>query len=46
MIHGVKEAERRGFASFIYKSSMKDLKRRINQGIPPIVIMPGIMGTV
>lgn len=46
MIHGVKEAERRGFASFIYKSSMKDLKKRIDQGIPPIVIMPGIMGTV
>lgn len=46
MIHGIQWAERRGFASYIYKSSMKDLKKRIDQGIPPIVIMPGIMGTV
>jgi tetratricopeptide (TPR) repeat protein len=46
MIHGIQVAERSGFASYIYKSSIKDLKRRIDQGIPPIVIMPGIWGTV
>lgn len=46
IIDGIMLAESRGFASYIYKSSIKDLKRRIDQGIPPIVIMPGIQGTV
>ena len=46
MIHGIELAERLGFESYIYKSSMKDLKKRIDQGIPPIVVMPGIQATV
>ncbi|HJS68203.1 MAG TPA: C39 family peptidase, partial [Nitrososphaera sp.] len=46
MIDGIVLAESRGFASYIYKSSIKDLKKRVDQGIPPIVIMPGIQGTV
>ena len=46
MIHGIELAETLGFESYIYKSSMKDLKKRIDQGIPPIVIMPGIQATV
>lgn len=46
MIHGIELAERWGIESCIYKSSMKDLKRRIDEGIPPIVIMPGIKATV
>jgi len=46
MIDGINLAESKGFASYIYKSSTKDLKKRIDQGIPPIVIMPGIHGTV
>jgi hypothetical protein len=46
MIHGIELAEKRGFESYIYQSSMKDLKKRIDQGIPPIVIMPGIQATV
>ena len=46
MIDGIVHAESRGFASYIYKSSIKDLKKRIDQGIPPIVIMPGVHGTV
>jgi Tetratricopeptide repeat/TPR repeat len=46
MIHGIERAESWGFASYIYKSSMKDLKKRIDQGIPPIAIMPGIQATV
>jgi tetratricopeptide (TPR) repeat protein len=46
MIDGIFLAERSGFASYIYKSSIEDLKKRIDQGIPPIVIMPGIQGTM
>jgi len=46
MIDGIELAESRGFASYIYKSSLKDLKKRIDQGMPPIVVMPGIQGTV
>ncbi|MEW6605239.1 MAG: tetratricopeptide repeat protein [Thermoproteota archaeon] len=46
MIDGIVLAESRGLTSYIYKSSIKDLKKRIDQGIPPIVIMPGIQGTV
>lgn len=46
MIHGIELAETLGFESYIYRSSMKDLKKRIDQGIPPIVVMPGIQATV
>jgi Tetratricopeptide repeat len=46
MIHGIELAETLGFESYVYKSSMKDLKKRIDQGIPPIVVMPGIQATV
>ena len=46
MINGIALAESRRLAAYIYKSSIKDLKKRIDQGIPPIVIMPGIQGTV
>ena len=46
MIDGIMLAESRGFSSYIYKSSIKDLKKRVDQGIPPVVIMPGIQGTV
>jgi predicted Zn-dependent protease len=46
MIHGIELAEKQGFSSYIYKGSMNDLKKRIDQGIPPIVIMPGIQDTV
>jgi hypothetical protein len=46
MIHGIKLAQKRGIESYIYKSSMADLKKRVDQGIPPIVIMPGIKATV
>jgi len=46
MIQGIEIAEKLGIESYIYKSSISDLKRRIDQGIPPIVIMPGIQGTV
>jgi tetratricopeptide (TPR) repeat protein len=46
MINGIMLAESRGFVSYIYKSSIKDLKKCIDQGIPPIVIMPGIYDMV
>jgi len=46
LIDGIELAERHGFVSYVYKGSMKDLKKRIDQGIPPIVIMPGIQGIV
>src|SRR5690554_1432144 len=46
IIDGLALVESTGFASYIYKSSIKDLKKRIDQGIPPIVIMPGIQDIV
>ena len=46
MMEGIELAEKHGFTSFIYRGSMKDLKKRIDQGIPPIVILPGIHETV
>jgi hypothetical protein len=46
MIEGIELAERHGLVSYIYKGSLKDIKKRIDQGIPPIVIMPGIQETV
>jgi tetratricopeptide (TPR) repeat protein len=46
MIEGIQLAERHGFVSYIYKGSIGDLKKRIAQGIPPIVIVPGIHETV
>ncbi len=42
MIEGIELAEKHGISSYIYKGSIKDLKRKIDQGIPPIVILPGI----
>jgi tetratricopeptide (TPR) repeat protein len=46
MIYGIELAEKHAVESYIYKSSMGDLKKRVDQGIPPIVIMPGIKATV
>jgi tetratricopeptide (TPR) repeat protein len=46
MIYGLKLAESRGFVSYVYRGSIRDLKKRIDQGIPPIVIMPGIQSIV
>lgn len=42
LIGGIELAEKSGLACHIYKGSLKDLKKRIDQGIPPIVITPGI----
>ncbi|WP_415283713.1 tetratricopeptide repeat protein [Candidatus Nitrososphaera sp. FF02] len=46
LIDGIELAERHGLACYIFKGSLKDVKKRIDQGIPPIVIVPGIRDTV
>lgn len=46
LIEGVELAERHGFASVILNSSMKELRRFIDMGVPPIVILPGIKDVV
>jgi tetratricopeptide (TPR) repeat protein len=46
LIQGIELAESRGFSTYIYKGSVKELKKRIDQGIPSVVIMPGIQGLV
>jgi tetratricopeptide (TPR) repeat protein len=42
IIDGIEFAKKKRYSSYIYKSSIKDLKKRIDQGIPPIVIFPGL----
>lgn len=42
VIDGLDLAEKHGLTSYIFKGSIKDIKKRIDQGIPPIVIMPGL----
>jgi tetratricopeptide (TPR) repeat protein len=46
MIEGVELAERHGLSSLISNSSLKELRKMIDIGIPPIVIMPGIRNVV
>ena len=46
MIEGIELAERHGLASLILNSSIRELKKTIDMGIPPIVILPGIQDTV
>ena len=46
MIEGIELAERHGLASLILNSTVKELKKLIDMGIPPIVILPGIRDTV
>lgn len=46
IIDGIELAERHGLACYVYRGSLKDLKKRVDQGIPPIVIMPGIQDVV
>jgi hypothetical protein len=46
MIEGIELAERHGLASLILNSSIKELKKTLDMGIPPIVILPGIQDTV
>ncbi|MDH5430817.1 MAG: tetratricopeptide repeat protein [Nitrosopumilus sp.] len=42
LIEGIEIAERHGLACKIFHSSLSELKKIIDLGIPPIVILPGI----
>ena len=42
LIEGIESAERHGLACKIIHSSMAELKKVIDSGIPPIVMLPGI----
>jgi tetratricopeptide (TPR) repeat protein len=46
MMEGIQLAEKHDLTTRIYKGSIRDLKKRIDQGIPSIVILPGIQETV
>ena len=46
MIEGIELAERHGLGCLIINSTTKELKKLIDMGIPPIVILPGIRDTV
>lgn len=46
LIEGVELAERHGLTSIILNSSTKELRRFIDMGIPPIVIIPGLKDVV
>lgn len=45
-IEGIEIAESRGFLVCIFRSNMQGLKKKIDQGIPSIVIMPGLKETI
>jgi tetratricopeptide (TPR) repeat protein len=46
LIEGVELAERHGLSSIISNSTLKELKKMIDIGVPPIVILPGIKDVV
>jgi len=46
LIEGIELAERHGFGSLILHSSISELKKIIDMGIPLIVILPGIHDTI
>ncbi|MDX1533944.1 MAG: C39 family peptidase, partial [Nitrosopumilaceae archaeon] len=46
LIEGIELAERHGLASMIIHSSINELKKIIDMGIPPIVILPGVQNTI
>ena len=46
MIEGIELAEKHGLKGYVYRGSVEDIKRKIDQGIPSIVILPGIQETV
>jgi hypothetical protein len=46
MIEGIDLAEKHGLKGYVYRGSVEDIKRKIDQGIPSIVILPGIHETV
>jgi len=46
LVEGIELAERYGLSSVILHSSLKELKKIIDLGIPPIVIVPGVYDVI
>src|SRR5574337_1750750 len=46
LIEGVELAERHGLVGVIVNSTLKELKKMIDIGVPPIVILPGVKDVV
>ena len=46
LIEGIELAERHGLASIIIHSNLSELKKFIDMGIPPIVILPGVHNVI
>jgi len=46
LIEGVELAERHGLSSIISNLSLKELRKMIDMGVPPIVILPGLRDVV
>lgn len=46
MIEGIELAEKHGLKGYAYRGSLDDIRKRIDQGIPVIVILPGIRETI
>jgi tetratricopeptide (TPR) repeat protein len=46
MIEGVELAERHGLSGMILNSSLRELKKMIDIGVPPIVILPGLRDVI
>lgn len=46
LIEGIELAERHGLSGTIVHSSLAELRRVIDTGIPPIVILPGVQNTI
>ncbi len=46
LIEGVELAERHGLSGIIVNSGLKELKKMIDIGVPPIVILPGVKDVV
>ena len=46
LIEGIELAERHGLGSLVLHSTIPELKKIIDMGIPPIVILPGLYETV
>ncbi len=45
-IEGIEIAEKHDFLTNVHKSNLKEIKKKIDQGIPSIVIMPGLNETI
>jgi tetratricopeptide (TPR) repeat protein len=46
IINGIELSEAYGLSAIVYRGSMRDLKRRVDQNIPPIVILPGVSSSL